>query len=207
MGEPMTAADVVQALRERYPPGNRFVFLTEVPFATGTPPRIPVEPLADAATPAERRREARKRFEARKVRRLDVVVMPCWPSDCGKLSRSYPTMTGRVTWTESRRPGPWGFEIKVHRADWLREMKNPAKARPWLDTCQRFYFVSTPGVIRWGEVEEAFPAAGWIEVGKRVTVHREAVVNEGGADATAAAMVRAAWKAGLDAGLNGREKG
>lgn len=203
----MTAADVVRKLRERYPSGDRFVLMTEVAFGTGTPPYMPCPPITDSMAPVERRAAMERWREARMVRRLDVLVMPCWPSDCGTVERHFPAPEGAVVRTEHRRPGPWGFEIKVHRSDWLREMANPVKARPWIETCQRFYFAAAPGVIRWGEVERVFPTVGWIEVGSRVTVRREAVVNEGAADATMAAIVRAAWKAGLEAGRNGERDG
>jgi hypothetical protein len=200
----VNAEDVTHALRKRYPPGDRYVFMTEVPLGTGAPPRKPFEPIPGDLAPEQYGKAVAEQIEARKVRRLDVVVMPCWPSDCGTVERKVPSADGPIAWKENRRPGPWGFEIKVRRPDWRREMATPAKAQPWLDVCQRFYFVSAPGVIHWGEVGEVFPSAGWIEVCKqgRVVVHREAVVNEDGADARAAAMVRAAWQAGHRAGLD-----
>jgi hypothetical protein len=206
LGRTVTSEDVVQTLRERYPSGSRYVFMTEVPLCTGTPPRKPFEPIPDNLAPDEYGKAVAERLEARKVRRLDVVVMPCWPSDCGKVERKMPSVDGPITWQENRRPGPWGFEIKVRRSDWRREKATPTKAQPWLDACQRFYFVSSPGVIHWGEVEESFPTAGWVEVTKSggLVVHREAVVNESGADARAAAMVRAAWQAGQRAAINTR---
>jgi hypothetical protein len=198
----VTSADVIKALAERYPSGSRYVFMTEVPLGTGVPPRKPFEPIPDDLALADYGRAVAEQLEARKVRRLDVVVMPCWPSDCGVVEREWSTDDGPIAWRENRRPGPWGFEIKVQRSDWRREMATPAKAQPWLDACQRFYFVSAPGVIRQGEVESAFPAAGWIEVDGhgRIVVHREATVNESAADARMAAMVRAAWQAGHRAG-------
>lgn len=45
-----------------------------------------------------------------------------------------------------------GFEIKVSRADWLRELKRPQKSAPVLDYCDRWWLVAPTGVMQPGEL-------------------------------------------------------
>lgn len=50
-----------------------------------------------------------------------------------------------------------GFEIKVDRRDWLRELKNPTKAEPIARYCDRWTIVvSDPEIVREGELP-----SGW----------------------------------------------
>lgn len=53
-----------------------------------------------------------------------------------------------------------GFEIKVSRSDWTRELKNPEKSAPVQQYCDRWWIVAPPGVIidgelppTWGQIE------------------------------------------------------
>jgi len=46
------------------------------------------------------------------------------------------------------RPCAWGYEIKAHRSDWLRDQK----FGPYLDYCNEFYLVAPAGVIQRDEV-------------------------------------------------------
>lgn len=55
-----------------------------------------------------------------------------------------------------------GFEIKVTRADWLRELKNPAKADEVFGYCDHWWVVAAPGIVNpnelpsnWGLLEPA----------------------------------------------------
>ncbi|ATI15728.1 hypothetical protein [Bordetella phage vB_BbrM_PHB04] len=45
-----------------------------------------------------------------------------------------------------------GFEIKASRSDWLRELKNPAKAESVQRYCDRWWIVAPPGVVKDGEL-------------------------------------------------------
>ncbi|HDR9034251.1 TPA: hypothetical protein QDB07_001720 [Burkholderia vietnamiensis] len=45
-----------------------------------------------------------------------------------------------------------GFEIKVSRSDWLRELKNPAKSAPVQRFCDRWWVTAPDGVILDGEL-------------------------------------------------------
>lgn len=55
----------------------------------------------------------------------------------------------------------YGFEIKVSRADWLRELKSPQKAENGMAMCDFWYLAAPPGVLKdlselpenWGYVE------------------------------------------------------
>lgn len=45
-----------------------------------------------------------------------------------------------------------GFEIKVSRSDWLRELKNPEKSAPVQRYCDRWWIVSPPAIVAAGEL-------------------------------------------------------
>lgn len=45
-----------------------------------------------------------------------------------------------------------GHEIKVSRADWLAELRNPWKSAAFVGMVTEFYVVSPPGVVRDGEL-------------------------------------------------------
>lgn len=61
----------------------------------------------------------------------DALVMGLWPSRGLEL---------------------WGLEIKVRRADWLRELKKPEKAEEFLPYCHRWFVVAPADVIHPGEL-------------------------------------------------------
>lgn len=50
----------------------------------------------------------------------------------------------------------YGFEIKVSRSDWQRELKKPAKAESVFQYCDGWYVVALPGVVRDGELPAAW---------------------------------------------------
>ncbi len=58
---------------------------------------------------------------------------------------------------QSRGHEAMGFEIKVSRSDWLRELREPAKAEPLVDMCSRWWIVAPPCVV---DVQELPPAWG-----------------------------------------------
>jgi hypothetical protein len=45
-----------------------------------------------------------------------------------------------------------GFEIKVSRSDWLRELKDPTKSAPVQQYCDYWWIVAPPGIVRDGEL-------------------------------------------------------
>lgn len=51
-----------------------------------------------------------------------------------------------------------GFEIKVHRSDWLRELKKPEKAEGFAQFCDEWWLVTCGDVAR---IEEIPPPWGW----------------------------------------------
>lgn len=57
---------------------------------------------------------------------------------------------------QSKRFALVGHEIKVSRADWLRELKDPSKADAFRRYCERWWLVAPDGVVRPGELPE-----GW----------------------------------------------
>ena len=62
----------------------------------------------------------------------------------------------RIGMWASRGTGVDVHEVKVSRADWLRELDDPAKAEAWWPYCNRFWLVAVPGVVAAGELP-----AGW----------------------------------------------
>lgn len=73
-------------------------------------------------------------------RRLDVLAFNQWAA------------RGRVL---------VGFEVKVDRADWLREVRDFAKAEPAVQQCDSFYVVAPQGVL---QLEELPAGWGYLEV-------------------------------------------
>lgn len=51
-----------------------------------------------------------------------------------------------------------GFEIKSYRGDWLKELKNPAKAETFAQYCDEWWIVATGNVVRVDEVPDIW---GW----------------------------------------------
>lgn len=50
-----------------------------------------------------------------------------------------------------------GHELKISRADWVKELNSPGKADGWADECHQWYLVvSDPAIVRDGELP-----AGW----------------------------------------------
>lgn len=63
-----------------------------------------------------------------------------------------------------------GFEVKVSRSDWLKELADPAKADSIAQYCRYWYVVAPTGVIDLGEVPETW---GYLEC-KTLATMREA---------------------------------
>ncbi len=57
-----------------------------------------------------------------------------------------------------------GFEVKVSRGDWLREVKNVTKADPFLERCDRWWLVT--GDVAIAKPEEIPDAWGWMTATK-----------------------------------------
>ncbi len=89
---------------------------------------------------------------ARAGRSADAIAMSCWPS------RGLDLM---------------GFEIKASRQDWLKELRDPAKAEAICRYCDRWYLViGQKGIVRPGELP---PTWGLIAPrGKKLVVVTEA---------------------------------
>jgi len=76
-------------------------------------------------------------------RRCDGVAIGMWGS------------TGRLI---------QGFEVKVSRSDWLRELKDVSKADPFIEQCDRWWLVT--GDISVAKPEEIPEAWGWMNATK-----------------------------------------
>lgn len=76
-------------------------------------------------------------------RRIDALAFGCWAS----LGRSLE-----------------GFELKVSRADWLRELKQVDKADPFVALCDRFWLVTSDSSV--AKMEEIPACWGWMAATK-----------------------------------------
>ncbi|WP_447979066.1 hypothetical protein [Candidatus Nitrospira bockiana] len=85
-------------------------------------------------------------------RTADVMVMGLWPSRGLELQ---------------------GFEIKVHRGDWLREKRNPEKAEEIAQYCDRWWIVADDATVV--QKEEMPPGWGLLVLdGGKLRVKKEA---------------------------------
>lgn len=76
---------------------------------------------------------------SQKSRELDAIAMNLWPSRGLELV---------------------GFEVKLYRGDWLRELADPKKGEEGLGVCDSIFVVAVKGVVE----EHELPASwGWIE--------------------------------------------
>lgn len=65
----------------------------------------------------------------------------------------------------------FGFELKVSRADWLRELRNPAKLESFVQFCDRWYLVvSDKSIVKNGELPSAWGLMISTRSGLRVKV-------------------------------------
>lgn len=81
---------------------------------------------------------------SRRVREADALAMSLWPSRGLELH---------------------GFEVKVSRSDWLRELKEPEKTEHSLfQYCDRWWIVVPPDVVK---TDELPPTWGLLVLGKR----------------------------------------
>lgn len=72
-------------------------------------------------------------------RRIDAVALGCWKSGGRQIE---------------------GFELKVSRGDWLRELKQVTKADPFVQLCDRFWLVTGDASI--AKLDEIPAAWGWM---------------------------------------------
>ena len=90
----------------------------------------------------------------RATRRADAIAMNLWPS---------------------RGLAFHGFEIKVARYDWLRELKNPAKAEAVARYCDFWWLVAPAGVVKDYELPEAW---GLLEVNGQGSIKQKAAAHK-----------------------------
>jgi hypothetical protein len=55
-----------------------------------------------------------------------------------------------------------GFEFKISRSDWLRELKTPEKAARIAEGCNEFYIVAPSDVVNMDEIPAHY---GWLDPG------------------------------------------
>lgn len=67
-----------------------------------------------------------------------------------------------------------GFEVKVSRNDWRRELKNPKKSDAIQSFCDRWYIVTEPGIVLPGELPETWGLLERATNGRGLTIAKEA---------------------------------
>lgn len=76
---------------------------------------------------------SRAGFDARRT--ADALVMQLWPSRGLHLE---------------------GFEIKVSRSDWLRELRDPTKADEFARWCDKWWIVAPDGMVKTSELPDTW---------------------------------------------------
>lgn len=106
----------------------------------------------------------------------DALIMGLWPSRGLEL---------------------WGVEIKVSRADWLRELRHPEKAEEFLPYCHRWYVVAPADVIHPGELPPTWGHMAPARSGLRVVTTAPALTPRAADVGLLASIARSAadgWK-------------
>jgi hypothetical protein len=80
--------------------------------------------------------------------------------DSGSSSRVYADGVAINMWA-SRGYAIHGFEVKVSRSDWLRELKQPDKAEPIITKCDHFWLVAPDEVYQIDEVPPSWGILGF----------------------------------------------
>lgn len=83
--------------------------------------------------------------------------------DCTGVANRYADAIA-VNMFESRGLEIIGFEFKVSSSDWLRELKNPAKAEPIYRFCDKWYVVTPKNLVQDGELPDTW---GLIEIDEK----------------------------------------
>lgn len=76
---------------------------------------------------------------AKEIRTCDAMAMSLWP--------------GRGIWLA-------GFEIKVSRSDWLKELSEPSKADGFQSLCHRWYLLTSDDKV--AQIDEIPETWGWM---------------------------------------------
>jgi hypothetical protein len=80
--------------------------------------------------------------------------------DAGSMSRVHADGVAINMWA-SRGYAITGFEVKVSRSDWLRELKQPEKAEPIIRKCDYFYLVAPEEIYKPDEVPPSWGILGF----------------------------------------------
>ena len=114
-----------------------------------------------------------------------------------------------------------GFEIKVSRSDWLREIQEPAKAEAFAQFCHYWWIVAPPGIVELPEMAGDWgllvPAGNGLRVKKAAQIREPkpldmpmlaAILRVALRDSPEQAVMSSERQAGYDAGLKaGLERG
>lgn len=84
----------------------------------------------------------------------------CPPPEWALMQEVAPATGGGTRYADAIAVNLWrsrghaihGFEVKVSRSDWQRELKDPAKAEPLYRYCDHWWIVAPAGVVKPGEL-------------------------------------------------------
>lgn len=98
------------------------------------------------------------------AKQIREYLRKTWANDASFFVEEVPNAAGfKVTnYADAIAVGLWnsrglnihGFEIKVSRSDWLKELKTPTKADAFIRYCDFWYIVASEGVVELAELPE-----------------------------------------------------
>lgn len=123
----VSSRDLLRALRRRYCEYNHWIYGEEVRLGTG----YDIKSRYDYVMGDDGKWHKARRTSIEQ--RIDAFAMSCFPSDSFRKI---------------------AFEIKVSRADFLREIADPIKRAGALELSNMFYFVTPPALVKASELPE-----------------------------------------------------
>lgn len=109
------------------------------------------------ATPMRRKADAAETFTASELQRRlsERYRLPQWayfPEVRDAAGFNASRSADGVAFDTYKGHAIHGFEVKVSRADWLRELEQPGKCEAVGQYCDHWWVVAAPGVVRPGEI-------------------------------------------------------
>ncbi|MEM9467771.1 MAG: hypothetical protein AAGA90_20530 [Actinomycetota bacterium] len=159
--------------------------------------------MSDADTTSELLAALANRYPSSEGQWINLTEVPQHPQQGGRRI----DFLAIHTWG-SRGYAHHGHEIKASRSDWLRELKDPSKADPWIRRCHRWWLVTPPDVVQPGELPDTW--GHLVLRGSKLKVETDATKLDPPPPLTLpqlVAMLRSAGEAGPGALMRAEERG
>jgi hypothetical protein len=150
---------------------------------------IPLDTTAEKFTAAEMRRRLAARYPTPQWAYFDEVR----DASGFRASRS----ADGVAFDTYQGHAIHGFEIKVDRADWLRELKQPGKCEAVAQHCDFWWIVAAPNVVRAGELPPQWGLL--LPNGDGLRVEKRAPQREGVSDRLPRSLVALLFRRAVEA--------